>query len=94
MSANEVLGVPANASQEEIRAAYVSKVREFPPDRSPKEFEEIRDANETLRDPRRRAKAMLFSTAFTAPLVSLLEGHQSRRIFAGPRPWREVLKTK
>ena len=94
MIANEVLGVPANASEEEIRAAYVSKVKEFPPDRSPREFEGIRDAYETLRDPRKRAMAMLLSASFAAPLVSLIEGHQSRRVFAGPRPWREVLKTK
>ena len=94
MDANEILGVPANASEAEIRAAYLSKVKEFPPDRSPEEFERIRDAYDTLRDPRKRAKAMLLSTEFAAPLVSLLEGHKSRRIFAGPQPWLDVLKTK
>ena len=94
MDANEILGVPASASEAEIRAAYLSKVKEFPPDRSPEEFEKIRDAYDTLRDPRKRAKAMLLSTEFAAPLVSLLEGHQSRRIFAGPQPWLDVLKTK
>ena len=58
MDANEILGVAANAGDEEIRAAYLSKVKEFPPDRAPAEFERIRDAYETLRDPRRRARAM------------------------------------
>lgn len=94
MTASEILGVRPDASAEEIRAAYVSRVKEFPPDRSPKEFEGIRDAYEALRDPRRRAKAMLLSTSFAAPLVSLIDGRQSRRIFAGPQPWREVLKVK
>lgn len=94
MNANEILGVPANASEEEIRSAYLVKVKEFPPDRSPEEFERIRDAYETLRDPRKRAKAMLLSTDFAAPLVSLIADHKPRRIFAGPQPWREVLKTK
>ena len=37
MNASETLGVPANASEEEIRAAYLTKVKEFPPDRSPEE---------------------------------------------------------
>jgi hypothetical protein len=94
MNANEILGVSANSSEEEVRAAWLNKVKEFPPDRSPAEFEMIRDAYETLRDPRRRAKAMLFSAAFAAPLVSLLDHQKTRRTFAGPQPWREVLKTK
>lgn len=94
MNVNEILGVPANASDEDIRAAYLSKVKEFPPDRSPEEFERIRDAYDSLRDPRQRAKAMLLSTDFDAPLVSVTEGQRPRRIFAGPQPWREVLKTK
>jgi preprotein translocase subunit Sec63 len=94
MNANEILGIPANASVEDIRAAYLNKVKEFPPDRSPEEFERIRDAYDSLRDPRQRAKAMLLSTDFDAPLVSFIEGLKPRRIFAGPQPWREVLKTK
>jgi DnaJ domain len=94
MSANEILGVPANASEEDIRAAWLSKVKEFPPDRSPAEFEKIRDAYDTLRDPRKRAKAMLLSTTFAAPLVSLIDGQKARRTFVGPQPWREVLKIK
>jgi len=94
MTANERLGVSATASEEEIRAAYLSKVKEFPPDRSPVEFEAIRDAYEALCDPRKRFQTMLLSTAFTAPLVSLLSGHKARRNFVGPQLWREVLKTK
>jgi curved DNA-binding protein CbpA len=94
MKANEVLGVPANASDEEIRAAYLSKVKEFPPERAPEEFERIRDAYDTLRDPRRRAKAQLMDADFAAPLVSLLDGCRTRRVFAGPQSWREVLKSK
>ncbi len=94
MNPNEVLGVRANASEEEIRAAWLLKVKEFPPDRSPADFERIRDAYDALRDPRERAKAMLFSARFAAPLVSLIDGRQAQRVFAGPLPWREVLKTK
>jgi preprotein translocase subunit Sec63 len=94
MGANEILGVAANAGEEEIRAAYLSKVKEFPPDRSPAEFEKIRDAYDTLRDPRRRARAMFVSTESNPPLVSLIEGRAMRRIFAGPKLWHEVLKNK
>ena len=94
MKPNEVLGVPANASEEEIRVAYLAKVKEFPPERFPEEFEKVRDAYDSLRDPRARAKAMLDACDFSAPLVSLLDGHKQRRIFAGPQPWREVLKSR
>jgi DnaJ-class molecular chaperone len=94
MEANDILGVTANAGEEEIRNAYLNKVKEFPPDRSPDQFERIRDAYDTLRDPRRRARAMFVSAGSGAPLVSLIEGRRMRRIFAGPQPWREVLKNK
>ena len=69
-------------------------MKEYPPDRSPEEFEKIRDAFETLRDPRKRARAMLLSTNPEAPLAALLDGHAPRRVFAGPQPWVDVLKGK
>lgn len=94
MSANEVLGVPDNASEEDIRAAYLNKVKEFPPDRSPEHFEKIRDAYDALRDPRSRVQAMLFSTDFMKPLTTLVDGLKAKRIYAGPQVWREVLKSK
>lgn len=94
MNASEILGVPANAKEEEIRSAYLARVKEFPPDRSPEEFEKIRDAYETLRDPRKRAAEMLLSTRFAAPLPSWIATEKPRRIFAGPAIWREVLKKK
>jgi curved DNA-binding protein CbpA len=94
MDPSEVLGVPPNAGEEEIRAAYVRKVKEFPPDRSPEEFEKVRDAFETLRDPRKRTRTMLLARDADAPLTSLLEGHAAPRLFAGPQAWRDVLKAK
>ena len=94
MNPYEVLGVGADASEQEIRAAYLSKVKEFPPEQSPEKFEAVRDAYEALRDPRKRAQAKLFSSAFTAPLVSLFDNLPANRTFAGPQLWREVLKTK
>ena len=61
MDPGEVLGVGQDAGEEEIRAAYVRKVKEHPPDRSPEEFERIRDAYDSLRDPRRRMREKLLS---------------------------------
>lgn len=97
MDPNEILGVAADAPDEDIRAAYLNKVKEFPPDRAPEEFERIRDAYDAVRDPRKRARA-LFQKGKAGPgsvaLVSLLEGRRTRRAFAGPQPWREVLKSR
>ena len=92
MDAREVLGIPLNAGEEEIRAAYVQKVKEHPPDRAPEQFEKIRDAYETLRDPRRRMRDMLLSADPEAPLTTLIAGQTNERRFVGPQPWLDVLK--
>ena len=94
MHATGVLGIPDNASEEEIRAAYLKKVKEHPPDRSPEEFERIRDAYETLRDPRRRTREMLVAADPFASFTSLFAGPESGRQYVGPNPWLEVLKRK
>ena len=95
MEPEDVLGVSEHASDEEIRAAYLLKVRECPPDRSPEQFEKVRDAYEILRDPRRRLRHRLFATADpSASLVSLFAVGRPQRRFVGPGPWVEVLKGK
>jgi curved DNA-binding protein CbpA len=94
MDPEAVLGVGRNAGDEEIRAAYVRKVKEHPPDRSPEEFERIRDAYDSLRDPRRRMRDRLLSADPLAPFVSVIEIKARQRRFAGPQPWLEVLKGK
>jgi curved DNA-binding protein CbpA len=88
----QILGIGLEAGDEEIRAAYLRKVKEYPPDRSPREFERVRDAYEDLRDPRRRARSLFLSADPAQPLASLLEGRASERRFTGPDPWLAVLK--
>ena len=90
----EVLGVAFDATEDEIRAAYLRKVKQYPPDRAPAEFERIRDAYEILRDPRRRALDMLLSGDPQAPLVSLLQGRVPQRRFVGPASWLVLLEEK
>ncbi|MHB8301764.1 MAG: J domain-containing protein [Acidobacteriaceae bacterium] len=90
-----VLGVGLEADDEQIRAAYLGKLKEFPPDRSPVEFERVRDAYELLRDRRRRTHYKLFSCDPETPLESLLDGiGKAERRFVGPEPWLAVLKGK
>lgn len=58
----EILGVPRNATQEEIKKAYRKLVRQYHPDlnkndpEAEKKFKEINEAYEVLSDPEKRAK--------------------------------------
>ena len=47
----EQLGLAASADEKEIRQRYLELVRQFPPDRAPEKFAEIRAAYDALRDP-------------------------------------------
>jgi curved DNA-binding protein CbpA len=92
MDPREVLGIPPDAGEEEIRSAYVRKVKEHPPVRSPEQFERIRDAYDSLRDPRRRMRDRLLSVDPCAPFVSVIELPAGQRRFAGPHAWLKVLE--
>ncbi len=94
MDPTEVLGVSSTATDDEIRAAYLLKIAEYPPDRSPEQFERVRDAYEALRDPRRRIRHRLFAADPGASLVSLFAEPARPRRFVGPAPWLDVLKGK
>jgi curved DNA-binding protein CbpA len=55
-----VLGVDRQASEAEIKGAYFQLVRQFPPEREPEKFRQVRTAYEQLRDPESRARIALF----------------------------------
>lgn len=88
----ETLGVSPTATEEDIRAAYLIKVKQYPPDQSPEQFERVRDAYEALRDPRRRARHLLLSVNAGASFASVLADHPKSRQFIGPQPWLEALR--
>ena len=89
-----ILGVDLNADDRQVRAAYLQKVKAFPPDRAPEQFERVRDAYEQLRDPRRRGRSMILSADPQADLVSLLENSGDQRCFVGPDLWLAALEKK
>lgn len=50
----KILGTRSNIGQDRIKEKYIVKLREFPPETHPDEFQEIRRAYETLKDPKKR----------------------------------------
>jgi hypothetical protein len=87
-----ILGVAASADESQLRAAYLQKLRQHPPDRDPELFEQIRDAYEQMRNPNVRAQAVLGGPDPSAPLTTLLDGLQPRRAFVGRQLWIDLLK--
>jgi curved DNA-binding protein CbpA len=90
----QVLEIGAEAGEEEIRAAYLRKVKQYPPDRCPREFERVRDAYDLLRDSRRRTRIMLLAADPKQPLATLLDGRKEMRQFTGPEAWLAVSREK
>jgi DnaJ domain len=64
----DVLGLPRQASETDIKRAYFQLVRQFPPERQPEKFRDIRTAYEQLRDPEHRARIDLFLVQPPPPL--------------------------
>lgn len=67
----EILGVAPGADEAQIRSRYLQLVREFPPDRAPERFAEIRAAYDDLRDPVTRAERQLFELAEGAAIATI-----------------------
>lgn len=89
-----VLQVAPGATMEELREAYLARIKEHPPDRSPVEFERIRDAYQALKDPRARAARMLDPGESPGSLVELADRLSRERCFVGPHPWLAELAGK
>ena len=55
-----VLGLERRATEAEIKRAYFTLVRQFPPEQAPEKFQEIRAAYEKLRTAESKAQVDLF----------------------------------
>lgn len=71
LSPYAILDVAETANDEEVKKAYLTKVREHPPERDPQKFQRIRRAYETLKTEKNRLRYRLFHIA--PPDLELLE---------------------
>jgi DnaJ-class molecular chaperone len=80
----EVLGVGPESTADEIRQRYLALVREFPPEREPQRFAQIREAYDQLRDPVASLERRLFnltaSDTFDTLLAAERRQQQGRRL--------------
>ncbi len=90
----KILGVSQDADASEIRTAYLNKIKEYPPERCPEEFEGVRDAYKILSDPCSRTRIMLRSADPEAPLVTLLDNLEKSRRFVGPEMWFAAMQER
>ena len=89
-----IIGVTPDATPEEIRAAYLNKIKEYPPETFPAEFERIRDAYAMLSDARYRSRLMLQSINPEAPLETLLDHQKQTRHFVEPEAWLAAMRER
>jgi curved DNA-binding protein CbpA len=89
-----IIGVTPDATPEEIRAAYLNKIKEYPPEKFPAEFERVRDAYAMLSDARYRSRLKLQSVNPAAPLETLLDHQKQTRHFLGPEAWLAAMRER
>ena len=84
-----ILGVPLNADNEAIRAAYLGAIRACPPESDRQRFEQVRAAYEAIATVRGRLKHALFDTtaSTTADVLNAISGNYPPR-----RPDESLLK--
>jgi curved DNA-binding protein CbpA len=72
-NAYDVLGLPLDATDAQVRARYLELTREFPPEHHPERFAAIRSAYEKLRDLDSRARYRLFEQGAEDTIEAIAE---------------------
>ncbi|MHB8899010.1 MAG: J domain-containing protein [Thermoguttaceae bacterium] len=68
----QILGVSTDADDAALRRRYLELVRQYPPEKSPQQFAEIRAAYEELRDPAARLEKQLFGSSTAETLDEII----------------------
>lgn len=72
-NAYDVLGLPPDATDQQVRARYLEMTREFPPEHHPERFAAIRAAYEKLKDLDARARYRLFEQGAEDTIEAITE---------------------
>ncbi len=91
-----ILGVEEDASDSDIRAAYLQKIQRFSPEEHPKQFQEITEAFSLIRDEISRAKLSVFGMLpnnSKVRLSSFMTGDDHRKR-VGVDAWLDLIKQK
>jgi curved DNA-binding protein CbpA len=74
MNAYFILGVKEDATNEQIRKAYLDMVRTYPPERDPERFRHINGAFESIKNEKARASYFVLKskTEITSPFNAFL----------------------
>ena len=78
-NAHHILEVKPDASAEELRKAYLSLVRQHPPDRDADKFREIHAAYQMLNDPMVQATALLTTNRDKPDLIAIIKAAEKVR---------------
>lgn len=73
-----ILGVSRDAGEAEVRARYLELVKQFPPEREPEKFRQIRAAYEGAKDPQSIAKRLVAPPDDVVPNWSAVLEDQKR----------------
>jgi tetratricopeptide (TPR) repeat protein len=84
----KILDVRKNAKTEDIKQNYIKLVKLFPPETHPDEFQQIRRAYDTLRDPAKRSQYDILRK-YGTELSGLIE--QAGSLFAAHK-WKQAAK--
>lgn len=88
----QILSVEQDATAAEIKKAYFSMVRKYPPERFPEQFKRLREAYETLSDPKNRQE--YDSILLMKPAVKRLFEEGINELNAGNSPRAVTLLEK
>ena len=78
-NAHQILEVKPDATADELRKAYLSLVRQHPPDRDPDKFREIHAAYQMLNDPMVQAAALLKHNRDKPDLIAVIAAAEKVR---------------
>ena len=87
------LGLKEDASKEQVREAYLNKIRQHPPESDSVEYQELNQAYSALKDDVERAKLRLFGQMYDKEsLSSILPTSYANRTRVGVNAWLTVVK--